>query len=70
MPKISGRSGAAASYNKKGKEFIWPHEDPKRIDAKRALKKKQYVEEKAKRISKTKAKKATTNRSTTKTKRK
>ena len=67
MPKISGRSGAAASYNKKGKEFIWPHEDPKRIDAKRAVKKKQYVEEKAKRISKTKA---TTKRSTTKTKRK
>ena len=67
MPKISGRSGAAASYNKKRKEFIWPHEDPKRIDAKRAVKKKQYVEEKAKRISKTKA---TTKRSTTKTKRK
>ena len=63
MPKISGRSGAAASYNKKGKEFIWPHEDPKRIDAKRAVKKKQYVEEKAKRISKTK-------KSTVKTKRK
>ena len=37
--KISGRSGAAASYDKEGNEFIWPHEDPKRIDAKRALKK-------------------------------
>jgi len=61
MPKISGRSGAAASYNKKGKEFIFPHEAPKRIDAQRTLrgiKNPESVEEIAKSKKKMKARKA------------
>jgi len=61
MPKISGRSGAAASYDKKGKEFIFPHEDPKRIDARRTLrgiKNPESVEEIAKNKKKMKARKA------------
>jgi hypothetical protein len=59
--KISGRSGAAASYNKKGEEFIFPHEDPKRIDAKRTLrgiKNPESVEEIAKDKRKLKARRA------------
>ena len=59
--KISGRSGAAASYDSKGNEFIFPHEDPKRIDAERTLrglKNPESVEEVAKDKKKLKARRA------------
>lgn len=61
MPKISGRSGAAARYDKKGNLRIWPHEDPKRIDAGRTLrgiKNPESVEEIAKNKKRMKARKA------------
>ncbi len=62
MPKISGRSGASASYDKKRKKFVsFPHEDPKRIDAGRTLrgiKNPESVEEIAKNKKKMKARKA------------
>jgi len=62
MPKISGRSGASASYNKRTKKFTsLPHEDPKRIDARRTLrgiKNPESVEEIAKNKKKMKARRA------------